>query len=84
MTAERPSQNRQILEMLNEMKQDIVAIKTKMEIQPSIDEQKHALIDQRFEEHNNRIKGLEELVKWIALVSAGALLTSVLKLVLPS
>ena len=81
---ERPSQNKQILEMLNEMKQDIVAIKTKMEIQPTIDEQKHAMIDQKFDVHNTRIEALEQLVKWLALFTAGALLTSIFRLIMPS
>ena len=83
MTA-RPAQNKQILEMLNEMKQDIVAIKTKMEIQPTIDEQKHAMIDQKFDVHNTRIEALEQLVKWLALFTAGALLTSIFRLIMPS
>lgn len=82
--SERPTQNRQILEMLNDMKQDIVAIKTKMEMQPTIDDQRHALIDQKFEEHHNRIKGLEEIVKWLALTSVGALLAALFKIIMPS
>ncbi len=81
---ERPSQNKQILEMLNEMKQDIVAIKTKMEMQPTIDDQKHSMIDQKFNVHENRIKSLEEVVKWIALASIGALLTAIFKVIMPS
>lgn len=81
---ERPTQNRQILEMLNEMKQDIVAIKTKMEMQPTIDDQRHELIDQKFNEHNNRIKGLEDIVKWLALTSVSALLAAVFKIIMPS
>lgn len=86
---ERPSQTRQILEKLDvlseeisEVKRDITEIKTKMELQPVIDEAKEKALLLHITDHDKRIKGLEDNQRWLVLAVLGAVLAAIMQVVL--
>ena len=86
---ERPSQNKQILQKLDEVISSVNVInnkvsrmETQIEMQPRIDIESHKAIDNRFERTEERIKKLEEAQLWAMRLIIGTALSSLVALVL--
>lgn len=81
MTERAPSQNKQILEKVNEaldkievvsekvgdMGNDISAIKKELELRPKMDKSEHEKIDLEFKQHKESITKLENNQRWLVL-----------------
>ena len=77
--SERPSQQKQILAKLDELteavngiKEDLAGIKRQPEIDAKV-----------FQDHERRIKGLEENQRWTVLSILGLVIASIWKLIAP-
>ena len=83
------SQNKQILQKLDEVISSVNVInnkvsrmETQIEMQPRIDIESHKAIDNRFERTEERIKKLEEAQLWAMRLIIGTALSSLVALVL--
>ena len=86
---QQPSQNKQILQKLDEVISSVNVInnkvsrmETQIEMQPRIDIESHRAIDNRFERTEERIKKLEEAQLWAMRLIIGTALSSLVALVL--
>ena len=86
---QQPSQNKQILQKLDEVISSVNVInnkvsrmETQIEMQPRIDIESHKAIDNRFERTEERIKKLEEAQLWAMRLIIGTALSSLVALVL--
>ena len=86
---QQPSQNKQILQKLDEVIMSVNVInnkvsrmETQIEMQPRIDIESHKAIDNRFERTEERIKKLEEAQLWAIRLIIGTALSSLVALVL--
>jgi hypothetical protein len=86
---QQPSQNKQILQKLDEIvhdvgevKEQISSMKKQIEMQPLIDQESHKAIADRFCRTEDRIKKLEEAQLWAMRLIIGTALSSLVAIVL--
>ena len=86
---QQPSQNKQILQKLDEVISSVNVInnkvsrmETQIEMQPRIDIESHKAIDNRFERTEERVKKLEEAQLWAMRLIIGTALSSLVGIVL--
>ena len=72
----------EISEDLNEVKQQIASIKTKIEMQPKIDDEKHVGFESKLSRHTERIDKLETNQRWVVLAVITSVIGALLQLVL--
>lgn len=82
------SQNRQIIEKLDRLneqvggiKEDIAGIKQQIDYQPKIDNELHKAIDTRFDYLEERVKKIEDGETWKNRLIIGTVVTSLVSLV---
>lgn len=72
----------EISEDLSEVKQQISGIKKQIEMQPQIDDQKHASFESKLSRNTERIDKLETNQRWVVLAVIASVLGALLQLVL--
>lgn len=72
----------EISEDLNQVKNQISAIKMQIEMQPKIDDQKHLTFDSKLNEHSEKIKGLQANQRWVILAVLGVVIEALARMVI--
>lgn len=72
----------EISEDISDVKQQISGIKKQIEMQPQIDEQKHATIESKLSRNTERIDKLESNQRWVVLAVITSVIGALLQLVL--
>ena len=85
---QQPSQNKQILQKLDEVISSVNVInnkvsrmETQIEMQPRIDIEKHAVIFETLKSHDARIANTEKKFNWLGTAVFGYLIIELLKLI---